>query len=138
MNQLDWLIGHSVTSILHREYDWLLAFDRHALIVIGCLWRLLEDGRICLTSNDNSQQFGLPAPVDAAQEANNRLFGMTVESVELREETLDLRLTFNSGQILEVLPDSAGYEAWDVSNETERFIAVGGGDLSVLRQLRPK
>jgi hypothetical protein len=133
MKSLGWLENHSFESIIHREYDWVVVFDRDAAIVVHCLWRLLENGRICVTSSDDGHQFGLPAPMDAAHEVNSRLRGVAVSSVELREGVLDLRLHFASGHVLEILPESAGYEAWDVTNAVDRFITGGGGDVSVLR-----
>ena len=48
----------------------------------------------------------------------------------LREGTLDLELHFNTGHIFQVIPDSSGYEAWNVSSGSTQFIAVGGGGLT--------
>ncbi len=59
---------------------------------MACLWRLVEAGRIRFTSEDDGQQFGLPAPVDAASEVNGRLVGAAVEAVQLRKGLLDLEL----------------------------------------------
>ena len=92
MNELVWLVGHRFQSLTRREYDWVVAFDKDASIVIDCLWRLVESGRIRFTSQDDGQQFGLPTPVDAAAEVNHRLAGASVEAVELRDGILDLDL----------------------------------------------
>jgi len=82
------LVGHRFQSITHREYDWLLTLDGNVTLAIGCLWRLIHDGRIRLTSQDDGQQFGLPAPIDAASEVNRRLANSSVEAVELLDSTL--------------------------------------------------
>lgn len=129
MNQFTWLVGHSVRYLTRREFDWLLEFDKSAYLVIGCLWRLVEAGRIRVTSQDEGQQFGLPAPVDTAAEVNRRIAAALVEAVSLREGTLDLELRFKSGHILQIIPNSSGYEAWTLSNGSGQLIAVGGGEL---------
>src|SRR5581483_11138755 len=69
---------------------WLLVLDEDVCLAIACLWRLVEDGQIGVTSQDDGQQFGLPARVDAAAEVNHRLAGARVEAVELRKGILDL------------------------------------------------
>ena len=63
-NDLDWLQQHRFQSVTRREYDWLFVFDNSVSLVVSCLWRLIEDGRIRLTSQDEEQQFGLPTPVE--------------------------------------------------------------------------
>ena len=131
MSELAWLAGHTFQTLTRREFDWVLVFDKNVQLVIACLWRLLEDGRIRFTGQDDGQQFGLPAPVDAAGEVSRRLGRASVEAVELRKGTLDLDLRFNTGHVLQVIPDSSGYESWTLSNESSQFIAVGGGELAV-------
>jgi hypothetical protein len=131
MNELGWLIGHRFQSVAHRDYDWVIAFDNDASLVVACLWRLVEAGRIRVTSEDDGQQFGLPSPVDAASELNRRLAGVAVEAVELRAGLLDLELRFSTGHWLQVIPDSSGYEAWQASSCNRQFIAVGGGELAI-------
>ena len=131
MNELAWLVGHRFQSLARREYDWVVALDKEASVVVACLWRLVESGRIRFTSEDDGHQFGLPAPVDAVAEVNRRLAGAAVEAVELREGLLDLELRFSTGHSLQVIPDSSGYEAWQVSSGDRQIIAVGGGELAV-------
>jgi hypothetical protein len=128
---MKWLAGHRLQSFIHREYDWVLSFDGEANLVVACLWRLIESGRIRFTSQDEGQWFGLPAPVDAAAEVTRRLAGTLVEAVELRDGTLDLDIRFSSGHVLQVIPDSSGYEAWNLSGHNSQFIAVGGGNLAI-------
>ena len=131
MNELAWLVGHRFQSLARREYDWVAAFDNDASLVVACLWRLVESGRIRFTSEDEGQQFGLPAPIDAAAEVNGRLADATVEAVDLREGLLDLELRFSTGHLLQIIPDSSGYEAWNVGSGNRQFIAIGGGELAI-------
>ena len=125
------LVGHRFQSFTRREFDWVLVFDKDTSLVVHCLWRLLEDGRIRFTSQDDGHRFGLPAPADAAAEVNQRLGGASVEAVELRQNILDLELRFSTGHILQIIPDSAGYEAWHLCSGNREFIAVGGGTLTI-------
>ncbi len=132
MESLAWLAQHHLKSVLHREHDWVFAFDGEASLVVSCLWRLIEKGRIRFTSEDDGQQFGLRTPVDAAAELNGRIANATVEAVVLREHTLDLELRFGTGHVVQVIPDSSGYEAWIARDRDKQFIAVGGGELAIL------
>ena len=83
------------------------------------------------SDDDDGQQFGLSEPVNAAAEVNVRLAGAAVEEVDLRQGLLDLVLRFSSGHLLEIIPTSSGYEAWNVMFGSRQFIAVGGGELGV-------
>jgi Family of unknown function (DUF6188) len=131
MDTLDWLLKRRLQSVLRREHDWVFEFDGPATLAVECLWRLLDDGRIRLTSEDDAQQFGLPAPVVGAEEAGRCLVGSSIQSVDLRAGTLDLELRFNTGHALQIIPDSAGYEAWKVVDRGREYIAVGGGELAI-------
>ena len=131
MNELGWLVGHRFQSLARREFDWVLTFDQDASIVVAGLWRLVESGRIRFTAKDDGHQFGLPAAVDAAAEINRCLVGAMVEEVGLRRGLLDLDLRFSTGHVLQIIPDSSGYEAWNVLSGNRQFIAVGGGELAI-------
>lgn len=102
-----------------------------AQLVVSCLWRLMEGNRIRFTSEDEGQQFGLPSPVDAASELNRRIANAAVHSISLRDNTLDLEIRFDTGHVLQVIPDSSGYESWIAHNHTRQFIAIGGGELAI-------
>jgi Family of unknown function (DUF6188) len=130
MNDLVWLVGHGFQSLMRRDFDWVLVFDNDVSLVIACLWRLVEDGRIRFTSDDDGQQFGLPAPVDVAAEVDRRLAMASVAAVELRQGILDLEIHFSTGHVLHVIPNSSGYEAWNLCSGSRQYIAVGGGELT--------
>lgn len=131
MNDLDWLVQHRLQSLIRREYDWVFLFDGEASLVVGCLWRLVEDGRIRFTSEDDGHRFGLSAPLEVAVEVNRRIAGASVKAVTLQQGTLDLELLFNTGHLLQIIPASSGYEAWSISKENRDFTALGGGSLYV-------
>lgn len=131
MDSIAWLAHQRLQSVLHREYDWVFTFEDDAALVVSCLWRLIEESRIRYTSEDEGVQFGLPVPIDAAAELNRRIANALIESVELKENTLDIELQFDTGHLLQVLPDSSGYEAWTVLQGDMQIIAVGGGELAI-------
>lgn len=130
MDSLNWLVKYCLKSLLRREHDWVFTFDGQAQLLVSCLWRLLEAGRIRFASQDDGQWFGLPASIDAAAELNSRIGHRAIELVMLRDQTLDLELQFDTGHVLQVIPDSSGYEAWEVLKADMSFSALGGGDLA--------
>jgi hypothetical protein len=133
VDDLNWLIEHRFKELIRYEFSWLFVFDGGISATVGCIWRLIEDGRIRITSEDDGHQFGLPAPVDGVLSVGQRLGGAIITYVILRAGTLDLELQFDSGHILQFIPDSSGYEAWNVYEPSRQFIAIGGGELAVLR-----
>ncbi len=132
MDSLAWLAHCRLQSVLHRDYDWVFSFDDEAFLVVWCLWRFIEEGRVRFTSEDDGHQFGLPKPVDAAAELSRRIANAMVETVVLRDNTLDLELRFDTGHILQIIPDSSGYESWIAYDHDKEFIAVGGGELVII------
>ena len=131
MSELDWLIGNRFQTLVRREYDWVLVFDKDASITITCLWRLCENGRIRRTSEDHGHQFGLNSPIDAAAEVNQLLAEDTVRAISLDKSTLDLDFHFQSGYLFQIIPNSAGYEAWNLTGPCKQIIAIGGGELAI-------
>ncbi len=121
MNDLDWLVGRRFQS-LDKEYVWVVVLNEQTTLTIGCLWRLVEQQKIRRTSADAD---GLPAPLDAAAEINRLLANTVVDSVEVREGTLDLAIRFSSGHVFEIIVDSSGYEAWHLCGDGREFIACG-------------
>ena len=135
MNSLDWLISCRLLSVVKQEYQWVFEFEFSSRLTVECLWRPLEHGRIRLTSEDDGQQFGLPAPVVAAYEMSLRIVGSCVSSVALREGTLDLELRFQTSHVLQVVPTSADYEAWNARHGDCLYVATGCGELAIFRGL---
>jgi hypothetical protein len=133
MNDVDWFVGCTFEDLARREHDWAFRFDKGVCLAAGCLWRLIEDGRIRVTSTDHAERFGLPAAIDAAVMVTSRLRRSIVERVELRAGTLDLAINFQGGRRLELFPDSSGYESWDLTRPWERFVARGDGHLAIFR-----
>lgn len=134
---LSWISGRKFLSLTRRDNDWLFGLERDTQIAVECLWRLIEKGRVRCTSEDHGQQFGLPAPIDAAAQVNRHIGGQFVANVELRAGTLDLELHLECDWMLQIIPDSSGYEAWSVRCPIGWFIAVGSGELDFWRPPPP-
>jgi hypothetical protein len=134
---MQWLVGKRFQRAIKREYDWLFEFDDEATVAVSCLWRLVIDGRIRLTSQDHGQQFGHSSPLDAAHELNSQLANARIVAINLNDGTLDLAIRVDADRTLEIVPDSSGYEAWIAYNGQSQFIAIGGGDLAVVANGTP-
>jgi hypothetical protein len=126
---LDWLVNHRVESVEVLDNQWDFKFSRQVTLSVECLWRLLENDRVVLTACDHEQLFGLNTPIDAASELSQKICNAQIDSVALHAGTLDLALAFSSRHRLQIIPDSSGYEAWQLSWGGRQLIATGGGRL---------
>ena len=127
---LSWLVGRRCDAVHRDEFSWNFVFDAGA-VTTPFLWRLIEAGRIRVTSEDHGHQFGLPAPLDARHDAESRLLSRVIESAKVRSDTGDLVLEFAGGLVLELLQTSGGYEAWHlISPDGKSVVATGGGELA--------
>jgi hypothetical protein len=129
---LSWLVGDRITT---AEFStdaaaWELSFESRATLRFQCLWRLLDDGVLCLTSEDHGHQFGLPRPVDCVATLR-ALAAYPISSIHLREGTADLILGFGTQFTLEVVAVSGGYESWHLSHPVQgSFVGYGGGQVT--------
>jgi hypothetical protein len=71
--------------------SWRFEFEGRTTLDVRCPWRIVAGGRIALGNGDHDQQFGLPKPVDAKQEAE-RLLSAPVSNVTVDKATSDLTL----------------------------------------------
>jgi Family of unknown function (DUF6188) len=129
---LSWIVGRVVREVAYFEVDyWRFVFEPWEYIQTGCLWRIVRDNRLILTSQDHGQQFGLPAPIDAGSKVMEEFASAPVRTVVLREATGDLLIEFEQGLRLEIISMSSGYEAWEVHGPGRVcFVAQGGGQMS--------
>jgi hypothetical protein len=133
MNPFDfsWMVGRHVEVWFSEPSMWFFAFGDSLGVSVECPWRLIHQGGIAVSGDDHRQQFGLPAPIDAAARATSLLAGATVRRVEVREGTADLLIDFDGDRRLEIIPFSSGYESWQASAPTGKsIVAQGGGQLS--------
>jgi hypothetical protein len=132
---LSWMIGRHIAKVSFQEpVSWTFYFGEKGYINAECPWRILNQGRTTRGSDDHGQQYGLPAPIDAAAEAATLLSNLVIDGAQLRVGTSDILIDFSGNLRLEILPISSGYEGWQMMNPfgTE-FFAQGGGQISILR-----
>jgi hypothetical protein len=126
---VEWQTGTKCTRV-SEMYPQNSTFEFGAgALAVDCLWRVIERGRLRLTSGDHGQQYGLPAPLDAHSEAEALLKGRRFTACRTREETADLILEFEGDVQLEVISVSSGYEPWNLTAPGVHVIALGGGGL---------
>ena len=125
-------VGLVCTSVVRFAADsWRFEFGGRTTLDVRCPWRIREKGRIALGNADDGQQFGLPSPVDARQEAL-RLLSDKIVRVTIRENTADLVLELERGTSLDVFNSSSGYEGWECCSKNGLLlVAQGGGELGL-------
>ena len=132
-NSTGWLVGRTLTDLEHLGHgSWRFGFGPEAEVRVECPWRIVRDGGIRLSSEDNGHRYGLPQPVDAEADCRTAIGGSVVTAVAARDETRDLVIWFGGGARLEVVPLSSGYESWQAGGPGRSLVvAQGGGSLAV-------
>ncbi|MFQ1625171.1 DUF6188 family protein [Lysobacter zhanggongensis] len=124
------LIGQTIVSVERWEgCPCVIKLSGGYRVQIESLWRLLSSGKLVLTSRDDEQLFGRSTPVQAISELSSKLVGQTLNALEVTQGTADLTLHFRQ-EVLQIVSDSSGYEAWQVEGPSS-IVAVGQGGGSV-------
>jgi len=133
---LSWIVGRMITEVSFLEPTlWRFFFGSSEHIGVECLWRIVSGEHIVRTRDDHGQQFGHPAPVDAAQQATKLLAGAPITAVQLRQATADISIQLSEDLRLEIIPDSSGYESWQLYAPAGLcFVAQGGGQICTWTQ----
>jgi len=108
------MTGQSYVGSEKLEHSWALKFS-DCSITAECLFRVIVDGRIAVTNNDDGQKYGLPAPVDVSHELNVLLGQSNIVLSKLSDNGRDLSLVFSNGVQLQLIAEFSGYEAWNVN-----------------------
>lgn len=124
-------------AVERRDADWVFLFGgdgaEGCFLTTDALWRVVEGGRIRLTSEDDRQQFGLPAPVDAQDTCRRIFHGRSAHSVSVDPVTADVTIRFDADVRLEIMSTSSGYESWQArfrhADQDVTLIGAGGGSL---------
>ena len=130
---LSWMVGRTIAEVsFHEPVQWTFSFAKKGYISVECPWRILNHGRTTRSSDDHRQQYGLPAPIDAAAEATKLLSTLVIDAAQLRVGTSDILIDFSDNVRLEIIPISSGYEGWQMKDPfgTE-FFAQGGGQICI-------
>jgi hypothetical protein len=124
------LLGQPLQTVEKKDYTWLFGFGGSVSLATESPWRLIEQNRIVVSSEDHNQQFGLPAPVDAAREVLSRAGGRTVEAGSVAVDSGDLIIRFPGRIHLQLLQLSSGYESWRLWADGSESICRGGGSIA--------
>lgn len=119
------IVGQSL-SIERREHDWALHFSDQLSLTVQCLWRLRDARGLLLSSEDDGHQFGLPGPLNVEEEANRRIDGAAVVTLQHGVVPPDFTVHLANGLIVEVIANSVGYESWLLT--IDEAIVVGRCD----------
>lgn len=124
------VIGRRLLSVEKKDCSWFFGFGTGVFLTTEAPWRLIQQGCVAVSSEDHGQQFGLPAPVDAAREVLSRAGACAVEIASVASDSGDLIVQF-SGQIyLQLLQLSSGYESWRLSVDGSESICMDGGNIA--------
>lgn len=123
------LIGQYLRSVEKKDHTWFFKFADDITITTESSWRFMDMERIIVTSEDHGHQFGLPAPVDAAEMVLTRVTEQKVKDVSVSKPTGDLSIEFKQQLHLQFLQMSSGYESWSLQVYGSQVICLGGGDI---------
>ena len=99
------LVGEQLQSVEKRDFSWFFGFSGEVSLATETFWRLINEDRIVVTSEDHGHQFGLPEPVDAASVLSS-IVGRSVEGAGIDASSGDLTIEF-SGRVRLQLPYAA-------------------------------
>ena len=126
------LVGQTVEAVERWEaLPCIVRLTGGYRVQIESLWRLLSSGTLVRTSRDEGQLFSHSEPVQALSDLSRELYGRTLTALQVTQGTADLTLHFGA-QVLQVVADSSGYEAWQVEGPTGTVaVGQGGGNVVV-------
>lgn len=125
---------NSVFHSLTYEKDggnWYFAFEDRICFNTQSIWRLLKDREIVRVSCDNEQQFGLPKPINLAEEMNDCVKGKKLIEIKVKQDTADLLLTLTDNLQIEIFISSSGYESYNFMIDNKNYIGLGSGDIAI-------
>ncbi len=121
------LCGRRFLRAEANDYSWVFTFENAASVATDGYWRLIADGRLITSSDDNEQLFGRASPVKATDELLPYLVHCNVKSATVDSETGDLTLFFEGETKLQFLQLSVGYEAWRTVCGGSEAVCTGAG-----------
>lgn len=81
-------LNGKLCSRVYQHYPGNCTFEfDEASLAVDTPWRVMDEGKVVLTSRDHGQQFGLPAPVDVFSAAASLLQGRQGRTVRLTDSS---------------------------------------------------
>jgi hypothetical protein len=136
LTQIERLVGRSVRSVSLKDHSWIFSFGDDITLWTEGSWRFMDSEHIVITSEDHRHQFGLPAPVDAAEWVHSRVSEALVTSASINTVTGDLIVAFGGAFQLQLLQMSFAYESWRLYASGNEVICLGGGRFDSVRRVR--
>ena len=126
------MIGQTVEAVEQWEaLPCVVKLTGGYRVQIESLWRLLSSGTLVRTNRDEGQLFGHKEPVQAISDLSRKLHGRTLTAIQVTPGTADFTLHFGV-QVLQIISDSSGYEAWQVEGPAGTVaVGQGGGNVAV-------
>jgi hypothetical protein len=128
------LLGQRLQSVEKQDYTWFFTFNDQIAVSTESPWRFMAKGRIVVTSEDDGHQFGLPAPVDAAQRVLSEIGVIPVTTSIVDASTGDLTIKFGNDVYIQFLQMSCGYESWRLGINGTDVFCTGGGQIAIFRR----
>ncbi len=126
------LIGKSCV-VRRREGEWVFDLSDDTYVSVSVPWRVVANGRIALSSEDDGQMFGRGSPLNCETEALTVFGGRIITRASVDRQTADLTLYFDDGTRIDVFNDSRAYEGWLASylfgDRRWTATAVDGGNV---------
>jgi hypothetical protein len=130
--ELDGLVGKTFVRIEYyaASAQWSFVINGGSKLNLLSHWQILASGHVVLGSGDHGQQYGLPMPIDAAENATELLQGHKITSILTDSASADLTIKLEGSLLIRTFNDSSGYEGWDiVMPDGFWIIARGGGNI---------
>lgn len=130
------LVGQSLTLVRNEGTSWAFIFSGADAIFTEEPWRVVTPQGILISSLDDRERFGLPAPIDAGEAVIEALQGEDVTGATYDPCTGDLEIEISGDRKLQFLQLSSGYESWRLHLRDTEFICLGGGALAEFPRAR--
>ncbi len=132
------LVGLRLSDVKKLDYTWYFKFEDVSVVITESPWRLSAAEEVYTSSADEEQQFGLPAPVNAAKRVLSKIGRRHVVAASVSPKSRDLVIEFKDGSFLEFFQLSAGYVAWRIVLRDVEYTCEGGGRISRCAPLWPQ
>ena len=135
--QLTWLIGKQLVDTSIRINDWALRFECDSILIIECLWRIVDTERVLVTSLDQGQKSTVYvnhggndeiAHVfrDVGKEMSECLHGARIISAIVKPITNDMHINFDNALTLMLIFDRSNRGGWCLQSPELNLVATGG------------
>jgi len=135
--QLTWLIGKQLIDASMRTNDWALRFEGDSILVVECLWRIVDTERVLVTSLEQGQKSTICVNHggtdeiehvfrDVAKEMSEYLQFARIRSAIVKPITNDMHIHFDNGLSLLLILDRSNRCGWCLQSPELNLVANAG------------